>query len=34
MDDRILKWVFDIKIAIYEIDDFVFENKKTREYRK
>jgi len=25
MDDRILKWAFDIKIAIYEIDGY-FEN--------
>ena len=27
MDDRILKWVFDIKIAIYEIDSY-FENQE------
>lgn len=27
MDDRILKWVFDIKIAIYEIDGY-FENQE------
>ena len=26
MDERILKWVFDIKIAIDEIDSF-FQNK-------
>jgi uncharacterized protein with HEPN domain len=27
MDDRILKWVFDIKIAIYEIDSY-FKNQE------
>ena len=28
MDERILKWVFDIKIAIDEIDNF-FDDEET-----
>lgn len=28
MDERILKWLFDVKIAIDEIDSFFIEEKK------
>ncbi len=28
MDERILKWLFDIKIAIEEIDDFFKKDEK------
>lgn len=28
MDERILKWLFDVKIAMEEIDSFFIEEKK------